>query len=466
PADVAIDGDGAGRILWADHCDSLRIEGLTFRNGRGALYFEWCYEYRVRRCAFIGNVSGYVAELEPAGGSFEDCSFRDNHTSVVSASMGDGDSGLKNFEDCAFLNNAGRVLVLWTADARFERCRFEGNGQVANAEDASSVDFRTCEIVNNRGATSGVIDCHHTHLTMIDCLLAGNLGLQEAGAITISVSNHTLMRCAFIGNIGGEAGALMLDYTAGSADSCLFLGNQGLQAGAIFCNRWFSSSSALDFANCTFARNVGPAAIRCIENSPTFGACLVSGNLGIAIHCDDDESAPALACCDLFGNAGGDWTGCVAGQADLYGNFSADPRFCNLAGGDLRLAGDSPCLPEHNDCAVLVGALGLGCHAAVTACDDTGAAGGLAFSVAPNPCGAGGARLRCEAPAGAAIRVDVLDVAGRRCRRLVLPAGAAGPRTFAWDGRDDAGRPLASGVYLLRVEAGGIRETRRVVLLR
>jgi len=42
----------------------------------------------------------------------------------------------------------------------------------------------------------------------------------------------------------------------------------------------------------------------------------------------------------------------------------------------------------------------------------------------------------------------------------------AGPQLRRWDGRDDAGRPLPSGSYLVRVAAGGTAEARRVVLLK
>ena len=44
-----------------------------------------------------------------------------------------------------------------------------------------------------------------------------------------------------------------------------------------------------------------------------------------------------------------------------------------------------------------------------------------------------------------------------------LPAGSHGMK---WDGRDDAGRELPSGVYFYRLRTTGYDETRKMVMLR
>jgi hypothetical protein len=64
-------------------------------------------------------------------------------------------------------------------------------------------------------------------------------------------------------------------------------------------------------------------------------------------------------------------------------------------------------------------------------------------------------------------RVDlsVHDVAGRRVRTLVDgEAFAPGRHERAWEGRDDAGRPLPSGVYLARLSGATGASSRRLVL--
>ena len=89
----------------------------------------------------------------------------------------------------------------------------------------------------------------------------------------------------------------------------------------------------------------------------------------------------------------------------------------------------------------------------------------LLLRVEPNP-----ARDRTsfvvESDLEGARSVIVFDVRGRVVRRLEDSGATAGLRTLPWDGRDDAGRPLPAGVYLVRVEVGGRVAAGRVSLLR
>lgn len=84
---------------------------------------------------------------------------------------------------------------------------------------------------------------------------------------------------------------------------------------------------------------------------------------------------------------------------------------------------------------------------------------------APNP-SAGPCRIRFTAPGGpAALRV--VDVTGRTVATLVDGGTRTdGPRTVTWNGLDSRGRPVASGVYLVRLEAVGGTITRKLVRVR
>ena len=63
-------------------------------------------------------------------------------------------------------------------------------------------------------------------------------------------------------------------------------------------------------------------------------------------------------------------------------------------------------------------------------------------------------------------RIEVFSVIGQRVAVLCQEPQQAGYHQLHWNGRDDAGRPLASGVYLYRLMTAEGVLTRKLVLLR
>jgi len=74
--------------------------------------------------------------------------------------------------------------------------------------------------------------------------------------------------------------------------------------------------------------------------------------------------------------------------------------------------------------------------------------------------------IHFDLPDAARVRLEVVDAAGRLVCILVDENYPAGQHEIAWDGRNRSGRPVASGVYLYRLEAAGRDMTRKMLLLK
>ncbi len=64
-------------------------------------------------------------------------------------------------------------------------------------------------------------------------------------------------------------------------------------------------------------------------------------------------------------------------------------------------------------------------------------------------------------------KLQIYDVSGRLIKHFVLPnADSSASNSITWDGTDDKGTELPSGVYFLKFQAGEYKETKKLILLR
>ena len=85
--------------------------------------------------------------------------------------------------------------------------------------------------------------------------------------------------------------------------------------------------------------------------------------------------------------------------------------------------------------------------------------------IAPNP-GRGPFALAFSLARPEVVRVELIDVSGRRVRTLVDEPRSAGNHTVSWSGRDDQGRSLTNGIYVVRFTAGSYVAKQKLLVLR
>lgn len=88
------------------------------------------------------------------------------------------------------------------------------------------------------------------------------------------------------------------------------------------------------------------------------------------------------------------------------------------------------------------------------------------YQNAPNPFNPT-TTIRYDVPVGGGqVRLEIFDVNGRLVRALVDRRDAPGEKSITWDGIDERGVPVASGVYFYRLVTGSFSETRKMVMMK
>jgi flagellar hook assembly protein FlgD len=64
------------------------------------------------------------------------------------------------------------------------------------------------------------------------------------------------------------------------------------------------------------------------------------------------------------------------------------------------------------------------------------------------------------------VLLEVYNVAGQKIRTLVDEEQRPGEYSITWDGRDDSGMPVGSGVFIYRMRANPFIATRKMIFLK
>jgi len=75
-------------------------------------------------------------------------------------------------------------------------------------------------------------------------------------------------------------------------------------------------------------------------------------------------------------------------------------------------------------------------------------------------------KISYELSTASPITLEVYDLLGKKVKTLVDQRQGPGTYTVRWDGRDDSGERLASGVYLYTLRAGNFSETRKLLFVK
>ena len=279
------------------------------------------------------------------------------------------------------------------------------------------------DIVGNSADQHGGLYLNSCQPALVDhCLIAGNTSQERGSGIGVAGCSPVISNCTIVGNGG-----------AGSAAQLYFE---------------FTTAPVLQYDIIAFSTD-GPAAA---SSAP-------------------ETFTPEIGCCNVYGNAAGDWVGVLAGFGAVGNNISLEPSFCDPGAGDYHLAASSHCAAANNACGddggTYLGAFDVGCNS-VTSVPELQELP-RTFAVLgnfPNPFNPQTV-ISFELPADGPVTVAIYDMTGRLVRQLVgRESYPAGSHQVSWDGRDDGGQVQSSGLYLYRVTAEGTTLGGKMAMIR
>lgn len=463
-----IDVQGLGRGIYVHDTDDVVIEDLEVRNayaeiyGAGILIRQGSTGAVVRDVTIRSNTDGGIIVIYSSSATLTRVTFIDN-VAKQGGGMAIEEFSTAEISDCHFEGNSspsgGAMFVRTSCVATITGTTFYGNAVTADfgtggavGVQSSQCDMSGCDITGNtvQGFGGGLSFLDGATGTIEDCQIVNNsstISYVYGGGIHCESSTPVLRNLLLVGNTaaatGSDGGAINIQFApAPTIENCTLVGNAcstgvgGGIAGGILV-QW---GAAPTVTNCIIADSPAGAGIGCLFADGT----TVTG-------------------CDLWNNAGGDAVCGIDGGC----NFSADPLFCDAPGGNYHIAANSPCAagnhPDGGGCgASYAGAYPAGCGNAV---GDLPAAG-VILGNAPNPFNPHTTiYFVLDVPGDVMVRIH--DLRGRTLRTFVRNDAAAGTRyEINWDGRDQAGRALSSGVYLYRLESRGVSTTKRMSLIR
>jgi len=498
-SDVVLDGENRGRILTARHLTAaVTIQNLTFRNGRasgesvnlrsGGALFIINSEVIVQNCRFTSNTAdahGGAIRCVDSPARFSQCVFADNVAleggGAVDVSYGssprfyqcvfDGNraawgGALSNrggaepeFTGCRFLDNTaiselgygGGVYADFTARPRFIGCTFQGNsaryGGAIGAFQGSGISVENSTLVaNDSGVDGGGLFCIGSSPQVVSSLIIGNSGT----GISVRQGGAPLVNCAgFHGNTGGSVQGTLDEASDGV-----------LEYAPDFCERddavgtRFHLTGDSPYANAACGV-LGAWTAGCEGGSPSvtgFEANRTGNRLIVRWRAETDPynqrfrltwTANQLEHEVVFAQSR---TGHYTGLENLPTGTKADTRvrlYVRTEAGEWALLEDTggDVLPE------------------------IPAASGLSVKAWPNPFNPQ-TTVGFTLPARQRVRVTIHDLQGKLVRILLDETLPDGPHEEPWNGRDHAGRVVAAGVYVVRVQGTNAAARQKITLLK
>jgi hypothetical protein len=241
----------------------------------------------------------------------------------------------------AFIFQSGERVESVLRDVRITGGSVSGDGGGVLCVAYSCPTIENCVFeLNSAGGNGGGLASVDSAPMIRDCIFKQNSASGSGGGISETIASAGVQGCTFWGNTAGLMGGGLYGAACGDPEIsyCTFYANSAPTGGGI-C---ITTGSYAQIENCIMSFSTLGAGVSCAASASVW-----------------------ISCSDIFGNAGGDWVGCVGTQMPpVNNNVPGNPMFCGPASGDFTISSGSPCY-DPTTCG-LIGAWRVGCGSQVT----------------------------------------------------------------------------------------------------
>ncbi len=255
--------------------------------------------------------------------------------------------GLTRCMECINLSGTTKVEhIIFTGGSAVN-----GGGMwIGGFESNVSPSIRGCIFRDNDASQlgGGLYADQTSHWALLrECRFSSNTAVHGGGVYAVGNGPIGMTRCVFDGNsVTGYGGGLYVKFPELDRDPSRIYGLSKL----------------------TFAANSAALGGSALYTDPTLhylSNSIIAFNTSHndPIMCSEYANVQ-LGCCDVFGNAGGDYVGCIAGELGTDGNIWNNPEFCGVEyepDDPYTINVNSPCADENNGECSNMGARLVGC---------------------------------------------------------------------------------------------------------
>lgn len=395
----------------------------------------------------------YGVKVELSGGaSFNYCDFRNAYTAIY-----DGGSAYDSVTHCRFKNNFMHAIKTRNSNLLVDNCVIE-NDSIGGSDttyygilcDKSSPTIKNTLMKNCKYGIKATTQTKFLPTTPVieEC---GFYNIGTTGIWAASSSKPTIKKCCFKGNVG--LACIQVDGGNPYIEKCYMASEgDGILIGMLFENSAkgkIRRATIWDYDSCA-VEIVGST------TNPDFGTSDSAGNNQFErtdnYYFVSTSSYTINAELNYWGIENSDSIG-----AKIYGDVDFSP-FYNQCGVPVPYYPDicsdlPPDDPTISPCKI------------VATSEEKMPKTFAVSQNYPNPFNPQTV-IKYDLPKPGHVNITIYNILGREVRALVDEEQEAGYKSVGWDGKDDLGKDVASGIYFYRIKAGDFSMTKKMVLLR